>query len=73
MASSQPVIILSGDVKAAFDEPCMYWQFLSESVAALVEETLERTASGSLQGVRTPDECPFKRCVQQAVIESPWE
>jgi hypothetical protein len=42
-------------------------------VAALVEETMELTATASVQDVRAPEEFPFNRCAKQGGIESPWE
>ena len=52
----RPVSILSADVKAAFDElsietiidSLMYWQFPAELIAAIVEETVDLTATASI-------------------------
>ena len=77
----RPVSILSADVKAAFDElsidtiinSLMYWEFPPDLVAALVEETMELTATASVQDVRASGEFSFNRFAKQGGIESPWE
>ena len=78
--SGHPIVVLSADVKAAFDEldldavlDCLcHWNFPGELIAALVEESLELEAEAMLHGVRSKT-FPFTRSVRQGGVESTFE
>ena len=71
----------SAYVKAAFDnltvpvlgDELTYWKFNAHLVRALLEESLNLTASSEFPGAEPTDDLQFGYAIRQGGVESPWE
>lgn len=73
-----PVYVIGADVKSVFDElspetvfeAMVHWDFPADLISALLEETLDITATAELDGCPSTAPFPFTRSVRQGGIES---